>query len=158
MRRIFSIIIFYFLPLSSYANFNEIENFPQYGSLKYHETNVRTGPSIDYPIKWIYQGNNIPLEILSKYNNWLKVKDYNGDIGWIHLTLLSQSRNFIVKNNSSVLYRKPGKKPIAEYVVDSNVRGTILSCRNNWCEVNINGIIGWLKKNNIWGVYDFENF
>ncbi len=157
MRAIFSIIILNFLFNNVYAS-DEVLQYPKFGSLKYHETNVRTGPSINYPIKWIYQGNNIPLEILTKYNNWLKVKDFNGDTGWIHLTLLSKTRNFIVKNNSSVLYRKPGKKGIAEYLVESNVRGTILSCENSWCEVNINGIIGWLKRNNIWGVYDFENF
>ncbi|MBT4922607.1 MAG: hypothetical protein HON23_06320 [Rickettsiales bacterium] len=159
MLRIFSITFLFIFANSVFAanNIDEVK-YPIFASLKYHETNVRTGPSINYPIKWIFQGNNIPLEIQAKYNNWLKIKDFKGDIGWIHLTLVSQSRNFIVKNKNSVLYRKPGHNAIAEYLVDDNVRGTILSCRNSWCEVNMNGIVGWLKKNNIWGVYDYENF
>ena len=97
MYRIFTIIfLFFFANIAIAAVKSDEAGYPIFASLKYHETNVRTGPSINYPIKWIYQGNNIPLEIIGKYNNWLKVKDFKGDIGWIHLTLISQSRNFII--------------------------------------------------------------
>lgn len=158
MRYLYSIIFLFFFTHSAISNTETNESYPAFASLKYHETNVRTGPSINYPIKWIFQGNNIPIEIQSKYNNWYKVRDYNGDIGWIHSTLVSHARNFIVQHKNSVLYRKPGRNAIAEYIVDDKVRGSIIGCRNSWCEVNINGTIGWLQKINIWGVYDYENF
>ena len=161
MKTILTILFFifftHFFSSEIYAEKLSDKNYPTFYSLKYDETNVRSGPGINYPIKWIFQGNNIPIEIITKFNHWYKIHDIQGDTGWIHSTLISSSRKFIVQNNNSILYRKPGQNAIAQYKLENNVRGKIMSCLRNWCEINIDGIYGWIEKTNIWGVYDHEN-
>ena len=55
---------------------NENANFL---SLKKNEVNVRVGPSKDYPIKFTYKKKYLPLQILDKFENWKKIKDFENN-------------------------------------------------------------------------------
>ena len=59
-------------------------------SLKNKEVNVRVGPSKEYPIKFTYQKKYLPLEILDKSETWRKIKDFENNSGWIHISQLSK--------------------------------------------------------------------
>ena len=89
--------LFNFLVLLFLVNFlnpkilaNENLNFL---SLKNNEVNVRLGPSKKYPIKYIYKKKYLPLEILDKSETWRKIKDFEKNSGWIHISQLSKKKN-----------------------------------------------------------------
>ena len=71
---------------------------PRYVSLKVKEANARRGPSLSHKIDWIYKRKNMPLEVYGEYENWRRVRDFEGLGGWVHYTLLSGIRFVLVKN------------------------------------------------------------
>ena len=54
-------------------------------SLKKNKTNVRYGPGLDYPIKYIYRKVNLPVKQIDKKENWRRVIFLDNNSGWIHL-------------------------------------------------------------------------
>ena len=52
---------------------------PRFVSLKSDNSNLRVGPSENYPIKLRYIVANTPVEIIDEYKNWRKIKDYEGE-------------------------------------------------------------------------------
>ena len=70
-------------------------------SLKNNEVNVRVGPSKKYPVKYIYKKKYLPLEILDKSETWRKIKDFEKNSGWIHISQLSKKKSAInIKNKT----------------------------------------------------------
>ena len=65
-------ITIWFLCLSilSVQSLNAEEKFL---SLKKNKTNVRYGPGLDYPIKYIYRKINLPVRQIDKKENWRRV-------------------------------------------------------------------------------------
>ena len=127
---------------------NENANFL---SLKKNEVNVRVGPSKDYPIKFTYKKKYLPFEILDKFENWKKIKDFENNSGWIHTSLLSKKKSAINIKNNSILYKKPTifSEPIAK--LEAGRLMIIKKCKKNWCKVNSSSFEGWILKNSLWG-------
>jgi SH3-like domain-containing protein len=42
---------------------------PRFVSLKQQKINVRVGPGTQYPIRWIYQQQGLPVEIIAEFGN-----------------------------------------------------------------------------------------
>ena len=80
----FSII--FFLPKSLA---NENINFL---SLKNNKVNLRQGPSFEYPIKFIYKKKYLPVEILDESETWRKIRDFENNSGWIHISQVSKKK------------------------------------------------------------------
>ena len=130
-------------------------NLPRFMSLKVSEANVRTGPSVKFPIKWILIKENIVVEVFDSFDNWYKIRDEENQEGWIHKSLVSPRRFFVVSQDNSLLYQNPQRDRVL-YRVESGVRGRILSCRSKWCSVKIDKMQGWIQRSDIWGVYTKE--
>ena len=78
--------ILFFFP-KSFANENV--NFL---SLKNNKVNLRQGPSFEYPIKLTYKKKYLPILILDKSETWRKIKDFESNSGWIHVSQLSKKK------------------------------------------------------------------
>jgi len=137
--------ILFFLPRSLA---NESVNFL---SLKNNEVYVRVGPSKEYPIKFIYKKKYLPLEVLDKSETWRKIKDFENNSGWIHISQLSKKKSAININNNSLLYKKPTifSKPIAKLEIGRLV--LIKKCKVKWCKITTGGYSGWIFKDSLWG-------
>ena len=122
-------------------------------SLKKNKVNVRQGPSFNYPIKFIYKKKYLPLIIIDKSDSWRKIKDYENNLGWIHISQLSKIKSVINIKNNAILYKKPTiySKPIAK--IESGRLFVIKKCRNTWCKVKSENYIGWVSKSNLWGKF-----
>ena len=120
-------------------------------SLKNNEVNVRVGPSKEYPIKFIYKKKYLPLEVLDKSETWRKIKDFENNSGWIHISQLSKKKSAININNNSLLYKKPTifSKPIAKLEIGRLV--LIKKCKEEWCKIASGGFSGWIFKDSLWG-------
>ena len=131
---------------------------PRFMTLDDDITNMRTGPGLEYPIDWIYQKQAYPLKVIAEYGNWFKIIDVDGSTGWISRALLSLNRRAIIINGSQNLVKSPDETTKVTLTAEQDVLGRVLQCRNNWCEMEIGGFIGWIKSENIWGALDEEIF
>ena len=139
----FSILFFF-----SKSSANENVNFL---SLKNNKVNLRQGPSFEYPIKLTYKKKYLPILILGKSETWRKIKDFESNSGWIHVSQLSKQKSAINKKNNSVLYKKPTiySKPIAKLEIGRLV--LINKCQAKWCKITSGGFKGWVFKSSLWG-------
>ena len=62
---------------------------PRFASLKSDEVNVRTGPGSRYPIDWVFKRKGMPVEIVAEFENWRKIRDWQGAGGWVYQGLLT---------------------------------------------------------------------
>ena len=119
-------------------------------SLKKNKTNVRYGPGLDYPIKYIYRKVNLPVKQIDKKENWRRVVFLDNNSGWIHWSQLRPS-NSIITTKEKVLFKKPSNfsKPIAK--LEKGRLLVLKKCENIWCNVKTDNYSGWVKTENVWG-------
>ena len=130
---------------------------PRYISLKSNDTNIRVGPSINYPIKIKYIIKNYPLKVLEEYEDWRKVEDFQKNFGWIHKSLISGTRTGIILSNEiktiKLLNTFKGNE------IGEIGKGNIVfleKCKIDWCLVSSGNYKGWIDKKYIWGVKENE--
>jgi SH3-like domain-containing protein len=130
---------------------------PRFVSLRKDQVNVRTGPGIRYPVEWVFIYKNMPVEIMAEFKAWRKVRDWKGTTGWVHRSMLSgKYRWIIIRSKSTTLRREATPEAPVIARLKNKVVGRLKRCRGPWCEVTVNGIQGWTKRTDIWGVYPKE--
>ena len=119
-------------------------------SLKKNKTNVRYGPGIDYPIKYIYRKVNLPVKQIDKKENWRRVIFLDNNSGWIHWSQLMPS-NSIIAIEEKILFKKPSNlsEPLAR--LEKGRLLVIKKCEDEWCNVITDDYTGWIKVKSIWG-------
>jgi len=119
-------------------------------SLKKNKTNVRYGPGLDYPIKYIYRKTNLPVKQIDKKENWRRVIFLDNNSGWIHWSQLKSS-NSIIAIEEKILFEKPSNfsKPLAR--LEKGRLLVIKKCENTWCKITTEDYTGWVKIKNVWG-------
>ena len=133
---------------------------PRFVSLRAGEVNLRTGPGVQYPVEWVYRKSGLPLEIIAEYKTWRKVRDWDGAQGWVHQTMLSARRTFIVTGATRTVLNK-GKRTARPVVkVQPGVTGQLIACpsASEYCRVEVEGFEGWLPRADFWGVLKAEVF
>ncbi len=152
---IWLVSIVYFLFLQTSANaFDKPIKQNYFASLRANETNVRAGPGSQYPIKFTFKLRGLPVKVISEYDNWSEVKDYDGDTGWINQNLITKKRTTIVRTAKSFvnLYAKAAEKSKVLLRLENNVVGDFIKCSVDYCGIKISGKKGWIAKAEIWGV------
>jgi len=129
---------------------------PRFASLKADEANVRTGPGPRYPVEWILKRKGMPVEIVAEYENWRKIRDFQGASGWVYQGLLTGKRSFIIPSKVASLHKTPAVAAEVVAKLEPEVMGEIRSCSGDWCRVKVSGISGWLERTDLWGVYKSE--
>ena len=119
-------------------------------SLKKNKVNVRYGPSIQSPVKFIYKKINLPVKQIDKKENWRRVIDFKNNSGWIHWSQLKPA-NSIIPLKDKILFNKPSNfsKPLAKIK-----KGRLLilqKCDGKWCKIKTEKFKGWVKMENVWG-------
>ena len=142
--------IIFLLTLLFFSNSVAEQNL-NFLSLKNNAVNLRQGPSFDYPIKLTYKKKFLPILILDKSENWRKIKDYENNSGWIHISQLSKKKSAINIENNALLYKKNTiySKPIARLEAGRLV--LIKNCKLKFCKIATAGLTGWISKNYLWG-------
>jgi SH3-like domain-containing protein len=130
---------------------------PRFASLRSDQVNVRTGPGTRYPIDWEFKRKGMPVEIVAEYENWRKIRDWQGASGWVHQSLLSGKRSFIVSSKTASLHKTPASSAEVVARLEPEVMGEIRSCDGDWCRVKVTGgVTGWVERGRMWGVYKSE--
>lgn len=140
----------------------KIKVIPRFASLRSNAANLHVGPGTNYPIEWKFTRQNLPVEIISEFDNWRKVRDHQGSVGWLHKSLLSGKRSIIVINGLQDMYAKPDQNSNITAKLEPGVVLTVLEIQSNWCKVEIRSEKygshkGWVMRQNLWGIYEGEN-
>jgi SH3-like domain-containing protein len=152
-------ISYLFFSLNVFAKTGEVTglDIPRFVSLKSNDINLRVGPSTNYPINIKYLTKNLPVEVIDEFDVWRKIKDYKNNYGWLHKSLIKGNR-FVLTNEKKNLglniYNRPNSKIIG--IIKKNNILELNKCLKDWCNISYNNFSGWIKKENIWGVYEKE--
>lgn len=129
---------------------------PRFASLRSDEVNARTGPGTRYPVDWVFKRKGMPVEIVAEFENWRKIRDWQGASGWVHQSLLSGKRSFIISAKAASLHKTPTSAADLVAKLEPEVMGEIRSCAGDWCRVKVSGVSGWIERTSLWGVYKSE--
>jgi SH3-like domain-containing protein len=135
MRKIFFTILLAITLSSSAQAAKQIQEVNYFASLRANETNVRSGPGQNYPIKFTFKLRGIPVRVISEYDNWNEIEDYEGQSGWVTQSLLTKKRTLMVRTSKSFvnMHGKPNEKSRIIYRLENNVIGDYLKCEDDWC-------------------------
>ena len=76
-------------------------------STKFNEVNVRNGPGLNHLLLYKILVKGYPLKEISEFDNWKKVQDFSGRVGWISKSQLSSQKYVITILPDQYLYKFP---------------------------------------------------
>lgn len=135
---------------------------PRFVSLKSDKVNVRAGPTKDHDVAWVYNRAALPVEVTAEFENWRRIRDWEGAEGWVYHSLLSGKRTALVSPQSKgkdellPLRSKPDAASPVSAELQSGVLATVKRCNNGWCRLVGDGFDGWIEEARLWGVYPNE--
>jgi SH3-like domain-containing protein len=133
---------------------------PRFVSLKSDRVNVRSGPNKDQDVRWVYTQAGMPVEITAEFENWRRIRDWEGAEGWVYHSLLSGKRSAVVvptlKNDLVPIYETTDLKSAIVARLQSGVLGQIKACDGKWCQVTGKNFSGWIHQDRLWGAYPNE--
>lgn len=120
-------------------------------SIQGSTVNMRSGPGTHTEVLWELQ-KGYPLQVLQRRNRWLRVKDFEGDTGWVARSLTGSVPHHVVsrpvanvRSGPGTQYRIVGKAEYGEVVRTRENRG-------RWVRVERDGARnGWIAKSLLWG-------
>ncbi len=136
---------------------------PRFVSLKSGRVNMRIGPGRDYRVRWLYVRRGLPMEVIQEFDNWRKVRDPEGNEGWVLHSLLSGERTALIAPWDEIGAMLPlhGNPDAGAAIVARAEPGVIVrveACEENWCRLEAVGVGGFVQAKRLWGVYPGERF
>jgi SH3-like domain-containing protein len=134
---------------------------PRFVSLKADRVNVRSGPSKDHEVAWVYTRAGLPVEITAEFENWRRIRDWEGAEGWVYHSLLSGRRTALIAKSKAnpglaPLRASPAADSAAKAELEPGVLGAVKRCSDAWCRLHGEGFDGWVAQERLWGVYPDE--
>jgi len=133
---------------------------PRFVSLKAEKVNVRRGPSSDHPVAWVFHRKGMPVEIVAEFENWRRIRDSDGEEGWILQNMLTGRRTAVVapwrEGQTMPLLSSASANGALVAKIAAGVVSEIETCSGDWCEISASGYGGWIEQSMLWGVYPGE--
>ena len=112
--------------------------------------NIRSGPGTKYEVLWQVEQYH-PFLVIEKKGNWYKVKDFEGDMAWIHKSLLGKMTGVITRKTKSNVRSKPTTKSKILFTVERGVPFKVLKKKGDWINIeHADGEKGWIFKTLVW--------
>ena len=115
------------------------------------ELNMRSGPGTGHEVIWVLS-RGYPLRVVGRQGNWLKVRDFENDEGWVYRSLTGRKPHMVVKSTVANIRSGPGTK---NRIVGKAEYGEVLRTLergSGWTKVrNENGLAGWVSRKLLWG-------
>lgn len=147
------LLIFVLLQFHSYAS--DKTEILRFATTKSNEVNARSGPGTQYPTEWVFIKKGEPLAITAEFEQWRYARDINGDVGWVHSSVLSGKRSVIVlakDNKLKFLRRQPSPHSRIIAKLSNEIRCQFKKCEENWCKIKCQDYTGWIEQTSLWGV------
>lgn len=142
---------------------------PRFVTTRSEPINVRVGPGLRYELAWVYKKAGLPVEIVQEFDTWRKIRDIDGDEGWVHQNLLSGRRTALVapmrEGENLPLRRRPEREAPVNAWLGPGLVVDLDTCDGQWCEVlaaepsaegRARTYKGYVPQAELWGVYPDE--
>jgi len=142
-------IIFVYIFLFTNINFLLSEEY--FLTLRNNATNLRQGPSFDYPVKIFYKKKYLPVLVQDTSGNFRKIRDHENNSGWIHISQLSRKKSALAMGKQVIMFKNSTifSTPLA--VLEKGRLCLISKCNDEWCKIKTEKYSGWIKKQSLWG-------
>lgn len=125
---------------------------PYWASINRPRAIMRAGPASEMRALWEYRRMGLPLRVLAVRDDWRRVEDPDGVVGWMHKRLLTGRRTAIVTGNApQALRSSPAADAPVAWRAEPGVIGRLSDCANGWCLLDVEGRSGWVSVDSIWG-------
>ena len=91
-------------------------------SVQRAEVNLRAGAGTQHEALWVLS-RGYPLEVTGRKGQWLKVRDFENDTGWIFRPLVGKKAHHVVKGSVVNLRSSPSTR---SRIVGKATRGEVL--------------------------------
>lgn len=135
------------------------DNLPRFVSLRSSPVNARSGPGVKYPIEWVYMQKSAPVEVIAEFEDWRRIRDWQGSESWIKSQMLNIKRFAkVVTPGENNLYAKSNYKSKVIARVEDEAIGEVKKCppNNEFCLIKFEQIEGWMPRQNLYGIYKNE--
>ncbi len=131
------------------------EPVPRWVTLKKAPVNARGGPGEDYKLLWVYPSKGIPLQIVEESQDWRRVCDPEGSVGWVHRRALESRRSVMRTSPRELILRdRPSDTARAAAVMAGRSTAELIGAKGDWRQVNVDHAKGWVRANEVWGLAD----
>lgn len=131
---------------------------PRFVSLKGDPVNMRAGPGVRYPVRWVYVRRGLPLMVTAEFEYWRRVRDADGAEGWIHKSLLRGDRTAQILGSLETLHSEPRPDAPVTARAEAGVIADLVACKGSWCRLELDDVGGWIVRNAIYGALPDEEF
>lgn len=112
--------------------------------------NIRSGPGKKYDILWKVEKYH-PVWIVEKSGSWYRFRDFEGDEGWIHSSLLSKIPTVITRADTCNIRQGPGISFRILFTAGKGIPFKVLKRQGNWINIqHADGDKGWIHKSLVW--------
>lgn len=125
---------------------------PRFAALRSSDVNIRTGPGTRYPIAWVIKKKFLPVKVISEHENWRKIELHDGTFGWAFQSMLTGNKTAMVNTPKAFLRRAPQENSAIIASIGEGIIGQLKLCKDNWCKIAVKDYVGWMERNNLWGV------
>lgn len=134
------------------AHAQEERKTPYWASISATKALMRTGPGRNYPATWLYVRPGLPIQVVETYPSWRKVRDPDGETGWMLQRLLTDARTGLVTGSEPrPLHENPDERSRVRYRAEPGVVGRISHCAAGWCRMEVGERGGYIRIENFWG-------
>ena len=113
---------------------------------------MRNGPGLNHLLLYKILVKGYPLKEISEFNNWKKVQDFSGRVGWISKSQLSRQKYIITVLSDQYLYKFPSNNSKKIAIVKKESLLKIIRETEGWLLLESNGVKGWITKTGVWGL------
>lgn len=119
-------------------------------AVKGNVANVRALPDTQSDTLWQVEKYH-PLQVVEKKGKWYRFKDFEGDMGWIHSSLVDKTPTVIVKVNRANIRTGPGTQHNLIFDAGKGTPFKVLETKDRWLKVeHADGDVGWIFKTLTW--------
>jgi SH3-like domain-containing protein len=130
---------------------------PRFVSLHADKVNLRAGPGRRYPIQWVLTRKDMPVEITAQFENWRRIREWDGTTGWVQQHMVAGKRFVIVdKSGGRPLHRQPDAASGVVARAERGVVARLVECGGAWCKLDTGDVSGWMQRADLWGIYPDE--
>ncbi|WP_284335657.1 SH3 domain-containing protein [Comamonas sp. NoAH] len=123
----------------------------EFVSISGNKVNIRASASTKSDITWELT-DGYPMQVMQKRGNWLKVKDFEGELGWVYRPLTGKKAHHIVKSETANMRSGPGTQNRKVGRLQKYDLVQTLEKKNGWVKGRASdGKTGWISKKLLWG-------
>ena len=120
-------------------------------SVNADKANIRSGPGTEqYDVLWEVERYH-PLDVIRTQGEWVFFRDFEGDEGWIHGSLLGKRATVITRSDMVNIRSGPGTQNDIVFKAERGVPFQVVKRQGDWIHIRSGaGDDGWIHKNLVW--------